>query len=184
MAVVFAGLMIVWNYANTPAKATEPRDAWPTNPQIALNPERPTLVMFVHPQCPCTRASVAELARIAAQREGRFAGWVVLFTPDQADADWEHSDLVRSAEQIPGIRIVTDHDGTLARLFQITTSGHTLLYSPTGALQFSGGITKSRGHSGDNDGESAILSLLDGSPAGLSHTPVFGCPIHEDSKLP
>jgi hypothetical protein len=184
IVAVLAGLETVWNYANTPAQAVEPRSEWMANSQISLDSDLPTLVMFAHPHCPCTRASVAELARIAAQGAGRFVGWVVLFKPGDAVEGWEQGHLMRSAEEIPGVHVVTDRDGQLARLFHITTSGHTLLYNPRGKLLFSGGITSARGHAGDNVGESAIVSLLGGLPAKTSHTPVFGCPIIEDSTLP
>lgn len=181
LAAVLVGLVILWRYANTPAQATEPQPQWPANSQISLNARHPTLVMFVHPHCPCTRASLAELARIAAQCAGRFDGWVVFFKPDDTAADWVQTDLMRDAEQILGILIAIDRNGQIARQFNATTSGHTLLYDPAGKLLFSGGITASRGHAGDNNGEAAIVDLLHGQPGGDSRAPVFGCPIHENT---
>jgi hypothetical protein len=49
------------------------------------------------------------------------------------------------------------------------------LYAPTGKLLFSGGITASRGHEGDNVGRSAIVSFILNGHAPVNHTPVFGC---------
>lgn len=180
LLAVLCGLVWLARYANTPADTAEPQSTWPTNSQIALNTKLSTLVIFAHPHCPCTRASIAELAKIAAKAPGRFAGSVALFKPSDSDDAWEQTDLAKSAEAIPGVHLVVDRDGQLARQFHITTSGHTLLYSPAGKLLFSGGITDSRGHEGDNAGESAVASLLLGQPTDLSRTPVFGCPIVED----
>ncbi len=181
---MLAGLTVVWKYSHTPAHAKEALPQWPTNSQITLSSSTPTLVMFAHPHCPCTRASVAELARIAAKCAGRFNGWVVFFKHEALDEGSEQSDTMREVKEIPGMRIVNDIDGELARQFNVATSGHTLLYDFTGKLLFSGGITSARGHAGDNLGESAIISLLTGEKNESSTTPVFGCPILEDSPSP
>ena len=43
-----------------------------------------TLVMFVHPRCPCTRASIAELERVVAQSGGTVKPRIVFSLPDGA----------------------------------------------------------------------------------------------------
>src|SRR5712691_5642885 len=57
------------------------------------------------------------------------------------------------------------------------TSGQTVLYDSQGRLLFSGGITGSRGHSGDNAGRSSIVSLVNAGVADQKETIVFGCPL-------
>ena len=103
---------------------------------------------------------------------------VVFVKPAGFDEAWEQSDLWRSAMAIPGVTVTEDENGVEARRFGSETSGQVELYSATGALLFSGGITGSRGHSGDNDGRTAILSLLTTGRAAKTETPVFGCPLH------
>jgi len=81
--------------------------------------------------------------------------------------------------------VLTDEDGIEARSFGAVTSGQALLYSAQGRLLFSGGITESRGHSGDNAGRSAIESLVMNGSEGLrtpASTPVYGCPLCRGSK--
>ena len=63
------------------------------------------------------------------------------------------------------MRVVNDVEGVEARRFGAQTSGTTSLYSPDGRLLFSGGITSSRGHEGDNAGEDALTQAISGSPA-------------------
>ena len=46
--------------------AAHPPAAWRPQTALALDPVRPTLVMLLHPQCPCSRASVSELNHLAA----------------------------------------------------------------------------------------------------------------------
>jgi len=64
-----------------------------------------------------------------------------------------------------------------ARRFGVETSGQTLLYDAGGRLIFSGGITGSRGHAGDNAGEAALVALLTSGQADRRATSVFGCPL-------
>ena len=59
--------------------------------------------------------------------------------------------------------------------FGAETSGYVLLYDTHGKLLFKGGITGSRGHAGDNAGESAIVALLEGEKPVLTRTKVYGC---------
>lgn len=78
--------------------------------------------------------------------------------------------------------MVFDPDGVEARRFGAETSGHTLLFGADGHLLFSGGITASRGHSGDNDGENAIVALLNHQIPALTRTLVFGCSLAHSIK--
>jgi hypothetical protein len=70
---------------------------------------------------------------------------------------------------------MTDEDATQAAVFGVAVSGQTLLYDAAGRLIFSGGITDARGHSGDNAGRGALVSLLNGRASTVTRTPVFGC---------
>ena len=73
------------------------------------------------------------------------------------------------------MKVVFDPDGVEARRFGAETSGHTLLFGADGRLLFSGGITASRGHAGDNAGESAIVALVNNQTPTRTQTLVFGC---------
>jgi len=132
--------------------------------------------MLAHPHCPCTRASIGELARLMAQAQGRVTAYALFVKPAGSSDDWENTDLWRNAAGIPGVNVVVD-DGVEAQRFHAVTSGQTVLYDAEGHLLFSGGITGSRGHSGDNEGRSAIVSLLNTGEAERAETSVFGCPL-------
>jgi hypothetical protein len=106
---------------------------------------------------------------------------VLFVRPAEFDSGWEQTDLWRSAAMIPGVDVSVDEQGQEAFRFGSQTSGQTFLYSPQGNLLFSGGITGARGHSGDNDGRSAILSLLTTGKAETPETPVFGCPLGQET---
>ena len=172
-----AGIGFVWilNYQSTSGAAGIAPEHWPTGTQITLDSQRDTLVMFAHPQCPCTRASMEELNRLLARTEGKVVVQVFFFKPDKFSGDWVHSDLWKSAAAIPGVVVREDPNGAQARLFGAETSGDVLLYDTHGRLLFNGGITGSRGHAGDNAGEDAVLAILAGRDTGVKQTQVFGC---------
>jgi len=175
------GMALLTIYANTPTKSLAAPVRWPVETQIELSENRATLVMFAHPQCPCTRASLGELERIVSRFEDRLTAWVVFFTFDETDARWHQTDLRSTAEAIAGVRIMDDPGGQEAQRFNATVSGQTVLYNLRGELLFSGGITMARGHEGDNSGRSAIEALLSGAEPSQCHTAVFGCPISPSS---
>jgi hypothetical protein len=103
--------------------------------------------------------------------------YVIFVKPPQCSnqTDWEKTDLWDSAEQIPGVTAIVDIDGIEARRFQAATSGVAMLYDQRRQLQFRGGITASRGHSGDNLGQSTIVNLLIQGSADVDSTKVYGC---------
>ena len=174
IAAVAAGLRFLFHYENTPgAVGAQPR-VWPDS-QIERALDHPTLVMLAHPRCPCTTASVGELAQIMARLQGKVAAYVLFVKPKEAGPNWDDTNLQRSAEAIPGVKVFFDADGVDARRFGAATSGHTFLFGTDGKLLFSGGITGSRGHAGDNAGESALVALVNNQTPARSETLVFGC---------
>ena len=178
LVMVGTGIGFLWNYENTPGTAAAAAPArWPADSRIQRATDRATLVLLAHPHCPCTRASIGELAQLMTQAEGRVTAYVLFVKPPGFPAEWEETDLWASAAAIPGVSVVRDDEGIEARRFHAATSGQTTLYDREGALLFSGGITSARGHAGDNAGRTAVVSLLTMDEAEQKQTPVFGCPL-------
>jgi len=175
------GLLALLRYSNTPGALAKPPEEWPRAASIAPSSQRSTFLLFVHPQCPCSRASVGELARIIACCKDSVDTTVFFVVPRQAPAGFEQGDLWNSAASIPSVRVVIDKDAVAAKQFGARTSGQALLYDQGRRLAFSGGITAFRGHSGDNDGRDAIVALLRGQRPQHITTPVFGCALLGES---
>ena len=153
---------VLWQqrYAATAgAPAVAPMN-WPGGSTLPFHPGRFNLLVFLHPQCPCSHATVAELARLVAQAGPRMETRVMVLEYGTQSVPSTAGPLYRQAAAIPGVVLRVDQGGALARRFQAACSGQTLLYDPTGRLVFSGGITFARGHEGDNDGEAAVLRLV------------------------
>lgn len=169
---VAAGLYGLLDYGASPAEGGFPARAWPERSTLYRQPGRPTLVMLAHPQCPCSRASLEELAIVAAQTEGRLDIHVVFLSSPRFEFQ---SDLWYSASEIPGATVSEDADGTVIRRFGVQASGHALVYDATGRLIYSGGVTSSRGHAGGNRGREAIIEIARVGRTVLAEFPVFGC---------
>jgi hypothetical protein len=150
--------------------------SWPAGlGDIARKPGRLTLVMTLHPKCPCSRASLHELSKLMTRAGEKMDAHILFVKPEGAPVDWCDGDLWKQAKDIPGVSVSIDSDAKEASIFGATTSGQVMVYDASGAIRFSGGITDGRGHEGDNAGLSAILGLiLDGKTA-VSTTPVYGC---------
>ena len=169
------GLSYAIAYQYTPAQSNLAPDRWPLGTSCTLAADRPTLVMFVHPRCPCSRASLNELAILMTRCHDRLATQVLFFKPGTVETHWVHTDLWSSAEQIPNVVPRIDFEGNEQRYFNARTSGEVFVYLPTGDVLFHGGITAGRGHVGDNVGRSRLESLLLRDERAICTTPVFGC---------
>lgn len=176
-----SGLMALWNYESTPGRPANPLPHWPADSGIRPEPGRYVLVMFVHPHCPCSRASMGQLAKILTHTGDRVSTYIVFVKPAGATEGWEDADLWRSASAIPGAHLVLDDRGSEARRFEAATSGQTFLYNETGSLLFRGGITGARGHAGDNPGQASVIAMVNHKISETASTPVFGCPLFNDA---
>jgi hypothetical protein len=180
--VVLAGMVGMVRYQSRPSvgdPAVEHRAParWPIAVKLHRDPQRPTLIMLLHPHCPCSRASLRELAVLLSRASERPTAYVLLVRPNGAPTDWLNTDLWNDASAIPGVSVVVDPNGGDSRALGATTSGEVAVYDAAGSLRFSGGITDGRGHEGDNTGLDAVLSVLGKQTPRTTSTPVYGCPL-------
>jgi hypothetical protein len=177
VALIGVGATQMWRYENTPGSEGVKLSEWPRTSHLARTPGMPTLVMTAHPMCPCTRASIAELAALMEENQGRLTAHVIFFQPENATGTWHETASWKAAAAIPRVQVSSDRAGAEAELFGGATSGDVLLYDAAGRLVFHGGITAARGQAGPNAGRTALADLLAGNKFASSHTPVFGCPL-------
>ncbi|MGE0786317.1 MAG: RedB protein [Sandaracinaceae bacterium] len=177
MIFAIAGYLVLVDYGSAPGQPARAPQRWPASSSLPLAAGVPTLLMIIHPRCACTRASIAELARLMVPLDGRVRAFAVLALPGGATDEWRETDLWRSVARIPGITVFADEGAEEADRFGARTSGQVLLYDEAGALRFAGGITPGRSHQGDSDGRRRILDLV-GAPAGSGVSAVYGCALH------
>ncbi|MGC4073693.1 MAG: hypothetical protein QM760_14525 [Nibricoccus sp.] len=172
------GAKVLYVYSFTPGTNGQPAEVWPAGAGFSRADGICTLVVALHPECPCSRATVSELATLLEQTTPRLRA-IVVFLDTAPDRPAGESELFKTVRQLPGVTVVRDHDGSELERFRFLTSGETRLYRPDGTLAFRGGITPSRGHTGDSPGRAAVIAAVrspTGSPPLASiRTPAFGC---------
>lgn len=172
---VYGGLL---DYENK-SEPTKPKPSlWPTHSSLKRFPGRMTVTMFVHPKCPCSRASLSELSVLLTRRPELY-GNVVFLKPSNTSKDWHMTDSWFRAKSLKGVNVFLDECGKEATIFGATSSGETLVYNSKGQLVFDGGITLARGHEGDNRGLFALQEISSSDCKEdrklLTRAPVFGC---------
>jgi hypothetical protein len=177
---IIAGFSYLNTYQSTPGKSQVALSDWPAQSELALDSKSGAsgnfrALMFVHPQCPCSSASLSELGVLLA-RAPQLQAHVVFTHPDGASNSWiSDSTLYKKAKSIPGLKVLVDKNGKEAKLFGVETSGHLCVFDPQNRLVFDGGVTGRRGHEGDNAGLDSVVRLVHGRESALKKTNVFGC---------
>lgn len=165
-------------YANTPGRIS-PAPIIIDHSDNATS-ARHRLYMFLHPRCPCSVASVNELARIMSRSSGVLDATVYFVRPESQPANWERGRLWNLTSSVPGVHVESDVGGRVAAHFNASTSGEVFVYDRLGKLCFHGGITAARGHAGDNLGQSAVIAIALGEKSDVECSPVFGCPFRAE----
>ena len=178
LVLISAGLWALAGYEFTSGGTGKAPTSWPAESRIQRVNGEATLVMAVHPKCPCSRASIGELAIAMTRMQGRVKAHVLFYKPAGYAEDWVKTDLWRDAAAIPGVSVEEDEEGVEAERFGARVSGDVLLYDTSGKLRFHGGITASRGHAGENRGRQAVVAIASGEKTDRVETPPFGCMLH------
>jgi len=189
LAALIVAVALLWKYKETPGASAATPARWPADSALLASAREPTLVLFAHPRCACTRATLTELAEVMARFQGRVSAHVLFTLPHGAPSAWQRGESWQQASAIPGVELGLDREGREAARFGARTSGHVVLYAANGKLLFSGGITGGRGHVGENQQLDRLLERLSsaaetrplahGMPARAETPPapgpVFGC---------
>jgi hypothetical protein len=164
-------------YEFTPGERSAHRPTSRNELPFALENHRPTLIVVLHPQCPCSQATVSVLAELVEHCGQRLAVIVMLNRPKNADARWTENPLVDRLKQLEAVRLIPDDGGRVSQALGATTSGHAVLFATDGAVMFAGGLTPGRGAVGETSGQRAILGVVKGTAITPSESPTFGCPL-------
>ena len=195
LCVCAAGFGALMRYSTKPgARGASPAGLLPTTLTSRPATETPaapklesglTFTLFLHPHCPCSRASLKEFARLAREHPGAAEYCVWLVAPREIEPakreSWAlETELGRAGQAIPSATVAVDHCGEMAEAYGAATSGHAVLVANDGRVLFSGGLTSARGQEGQAAGGEFVASWLS-HPTGAAqeplHTPIFGCPL-------
>jgi hypothetical protein len=206
-ALLWAGLVTygfgLWNaYELRPGEIPDPT-------VVSVSSRSPTgswrVMMFVHPHCPCSQASVQELRRVLQELarvapEESVQASILIVRPPEAPTGWEHGEILREVQRWNEVSVTVDQGGETARQWAVATSGHVIVLDPQGRVRFRGGITSGRGRQGNSLGSQRIVQMIreashgakidDARVSGIEGkeapsesgdpvftTPVYGCPL-------
>src|SRR5262249_16785821 len=110
--VVAVGFGLTWltRYETASGREAQPPKTWPAESCGPHMAGQPTLLMFVHPRCPCSRASLEELGALVDECSQRAQTCVVLYRPAGSPSGWEKTGLWKQASSLPGVRVFCDAD--------------------------------------------------------------------------
>ena len=128
MGLVGVGAWLVLDYQTRPGVAAAAPSDWPTATDLSRSPEGFTLLLFAHPHCPCSRASLDELSWLMSRASARVKAQIVFVVPPGAKDEWGYTALWQQAASCPGSQRLLDHGGKEAGLFGAVTSGQVFLY--------------------------------------------------------
>ena len=179
LVAVVIGMGILFTYERIPAEETRAPLLWPADSRLEPAKDQSTLVMFAHPRCPCTGASLTELAEMMKHSHGLLKAYVLFLQPAGTEHDWTQTDHWRTATAIPGVTVLIDPLGREAQHFHATTSGQVAVYDHRRHLQYNGGITPARGQTGDRVWRASLLTIAGGRSESFHAQPVYGCSLCE-----
>lgn len=174
-AAILFGIRALLVFDNTAGAAGTVPMGWPRASAIEQPRNRPELLVFVHPYCSCTFATIDELEQLETRKRGAAAPEVNILFYRPRNSKWAPSALWNKAQGLPGARVRWDDDAREAHRFGALTSGYALLYSASGELLFHGGVTGARGHTGDNFGLDRLAGALASGERAPGKSLVFGC---------
>lgn len=172
---LLVGVDVLLHYQRIPGESAAAPAVWPTLSTFFRNADRPVVLLFLHPRCANSLTSLNELEKMMPTLKGRADVSVTFYKPSHVNSDWLQSQLWFRAQEIPGIHILVDEGGQEAERFGAKTSGQVLLYSTSGKLIFQGGLTASREHRGEADGQEAILRFIESQEIATPFTITYGC---------
>jgi len=184
LLVILGGLWSLTNYSYRPGPVLAPIDSVPEwDPPRHLADDRQILLLFYHPHCQCTVATVTELINLLAVQPHPLPITAYAFLPSNQSATWIETETTDRLRRLPGAEIHLDRDGQQARSSGVSTSGHLLLITPQGQVVFSGGLTRARGLIGPATPQAHLAALIGQDTAEPSHWPTFGCPLFSNQPL-
>ena len=187
LGIVFCGfatlvLHDMQAFGRTAESSTPRRISKELSQSLDLSTEHLNLVVALHPMCPCTLNTLAELERLQAIARDEHRIIFLVFRGESGIDGWNDTPVLRFASRLRLSRFIPDPNAELTSSLEIEASGGVVALDHDGTMRFRGGITSGRSCSVDNPGSAAVASLLHGeSIEGRLETPVFGCPFRSES---
>lgn len=176
LVLILAGTQVLTSYSNY--RVDRPQSATYDHLSLAryVKKARYSLILFLHPRCSCSRATLHELSKVLRKSTNSPRVTIVMYCPNGKPDAWIEGPNDRLARKLDPHEFVIDA-GQLFQQNGIVDSGHVLCFDRSGTIRFSGGVTGSRSHEGSNQASAALRRILNGEGESCIEFPVFGCSI-------
>jgi hypothetical protein len=141
----------------------------------------PTLVVFLHPYCPCSKATLDMLDSLLRDASIAVSIVVYLDVPDETPWDAVSATVRQRVSAWRDVTVVPDPGARVAKHFGASASGTVLLYSTAGRLRFAGGVTPGRGRRGPSASLESLGVRLRNDHSPPAEAAVYGCALSSAS---
>lgn len=172
----FAALLLVSLQSVLVLAASEAM--WPNETRIEHDDENFNLVVFVNPRCPCSRNISDHVTFAVASTENLPAVTFAVHCPDGEPDRSAYDDTWQRIEESGVHGIFWDRGGIEAERFNVSSSGHCLLFDKNRHLLFSGGLVADKNGMPSPQGIAALRAHLSEGGNKADEFPVVGCPIN------
>jgi hypothetical protein len=182
IGIAIVGWAALLSHTYQPARTADAVESWPESKLSMPSTADYRIVIFAHPYCPCTRATLNKLDESLTRLPGNTAVCVIFATVGLDLKKVADSPTVSFARQLKGVDVRMDDSGDEVRRFRATVSGEVFAFDRQGQRIFHGGITAGRGHHGDSVGQQQLERLVCGLSHEVCEAPIFGCKLPTGSS--
>ena len=181
VSLLIGGTAVLWQQSErfrfTQGASSVAANTWPRLSKLARPADLPCLLVFVHEECPCARATFVELRKVLASVGKASWGWSI--RPLQLEVAF-HRITAKTARQYyargkPEIEFVDPAEAESIRCHHIRLC---CSFESKRQPPFHGGITSGRGHEGDNVAEARLSLRLIGELARVESS-TYGCSLDD-----
>lgn len=106
VGTIGVGFDVLNTYDSTPGAQQKAPLRWPTTTNLKLSKNKLTLLMMLHPNCACSKASVTELTRVLTKSHNLVETRVLFSVPE--NKKWGDKTLWNQVKNLPGVELIID----------------------------------------------------------------------------
>ena len=110
LSASIAGMTTLWNHEARPGIPAAAPTSWPRDSALSKQPSKAAMLVWIHPHCPCSWATIRELERLLVHVSDDTDCQIILTRPAECGSDFVESDLTRAIRKIRGVSVVVDDD--------------------------------------------------------------------------
>lgn len=141
------------------------------------------IVIFAHPFCPCTQATLDKLDESLTRFPAKTSIRVIFVIEGLERSSVEESSSIAFARRLPKVEVQFDDTGEAVLHWGARVSGEVFAFNRSGHCVFHGGLTSGRGHKGDSLGQKELERRAAGGCDEQYAGPVFGCALPSRTLL-